>query len=134
MRIMIDTNVLISAFVLSSPHMLKLIEAVSENHTIVLSTYVLDELKRVTRAKFTERYALLEVFLRELPFELVYTPEKLNQAEYPDIRDMKDLPVLASAINEDVDILISGDADFAPLNMKRPEVLTPRAFVEKYCQ
>jgi len=36
MRIMIDTNVLISAFVLSSPHMLKLIEAVSENHTIFL--------------------------------------------------------------------------------------------------
>ena len=133
MRIMIDTNVLISAFVLSSPHMLKLIEAVSENHIIVLSTYVLDELKRVARAKFTERYALLEIFLRELPFELVYTPEKINPSDYPDIRDIKDLPILVSAINEDVDFLISGDADFAPLNMKRPEVLTPRAFVAKYC-
>jgi len=133
MRIMIDTNVLISAFVLSSTYMLKLVDTISEHHTIVLSTYVLDELKRVTKKKFSDRYTLLDSFLHELPFELVYTPEKINPANYPDIRDIKDLPVLVSAINEDVDILISGDADFAPLNMKYPEILTPGKFVEKYC-
>jgi len=64
---------------------------------------------------------------------LVYTPEKINPADYPDIRDIKDLPILVSAIKEDVDVLISGDADFAPLDMKHPEILTPREFVEKYC-
>jgi predicted nucleic acid-binding protein len=32
-----------------------------------------------------------------------------------------------------VDILISGDADFAPLEMERPEILTPKEFVDKYC-
>jgi putative PIN family toxin of toxin-antitoxin system len=130
---MIDTNVLISAFVLSSPHILKLIENISEHHTIVLPTYVLDELKRVTKAKFPEPYMLLESFLHELPFELVYTPEKINPADCPVIRDKKDLPVLLSAIKEDVDILISGDSDFDPLNMEYPEILTPREFVEKYC-
>lgn len=133
MRIMIDTNVLISAFVLTSPYMSSLLETISEQHTIVLPTYVVDELKRVTKAKFPDRYVLLESFLRELPFELVYTPEKINIANYPDIRDIKDLPVLVSAINEDVDILLSGDADFAPLNMKHPEILTPREFVDRYC-
>jgi len=133
MKIMIDTNVLISAFVLSSQHMLELTDSISEHHTIVLSTYVLDELKRVTKIKFPRQYALLESFLRQLPFELVYTPEKLNPMDYPDIRDIKDLPVLAFAIKEDVDILLSGDADFAPVDLKRPEILTPREFVEKYC-
>ena len=133
MRIMIDTNVLISAFVLSSSHMLRLIDDISENHVIVLPTYVLDELKRVTKTKFPKRYVFLESFLRELPFELVYTPEKINSADYPDIRDIKDLPILVSAINEDVDILISGDADFAPLDMEYPEILTPGEFVRKYC-
>jgi len=130
---MIDTNVLISAFVLSSSHMLRLIDDISENHVIVLPTYVLDELKRVTKTKFPKRYVFLESFLRELPFELVYTPEKINSADYPDIRDIKDLPILVSAINEDVDILISGDADFAPLDMEYPEILTPGEFVRKYC-
>jgi len=36
-------------------------------------------------------------------------------SKYPGIRDEKDLPILASAIIEDVDVLITGDADFAPL-------------------
>jgi hypothetical protein len=32
-----------------------------------------------------------------------------------------------------VDILISGDADFAPIEMEHPEILTPKGFVDKYC-
>jgi predicted nucleic acid-binding protein len=110
-----------------------MVESIAENHSIVLPTYVLDELKRVTKQKFPGKYDLLESFLWELPFELVYTPGKINKSEYPDIRDIKDLPVLASAIIEDVDVLISGDADFAPLEMEHPEILTPRDFVDKYC-
>jgi putative PIN family toxin of toxin-antitoxin system len=130
---MLDTNILISGFVLSSAHMLRLIEQIAEHHTIVLCTYVLDELKRVTKLKFPAKYDLLEAFLSELPFELTYTPEKIDVAKYPDIRDAKDLPVLVSAIAEDVDVLLSGDADFAPLDMKRPEILTPREFLDSYC-
>jgi len=74
MRIMLDTNVLISAALLSSPHIVRLINEISERHTVVLSTYILDELKRVTRLKFPGKHDLLEIFLRELPFELAYTP------------------------------------------------------------
>ena len=133
MRIMIDTNVLISAFVLSSSYLLRMIDNITERHTIVLPTYVLDELKRVTLRKFPEKYDLLESFLRELPFELVYTPERIDKTKFPDIRDEKDLPILVSAIIEDVDILISGDEDFAPIEMEHPEILTPKKFVEKYC-
>jgi putative PIN family toxin of toxin-antitoxin system len=131
MRAMLDTNVLISAAVLSSSHMLELIDVLAERHTIVLSTYVLDELKRVAKDKFAGKCEVLEAFLQELPYELVYTPEKIDPAKYPGIRDLKDLPILATAIAEDVDVLVSGDSDFAPLDIERPEVMTPRAFVEK---
>ena len=133
MRVMLDTNVLISAATLPSRYIPELLDKLVEHHTIVLSTYVIDELKRVTREKFPDKNAVVERFLRELPFELAYTPEIIDPAEYPKIRDSKDLPILATAINEDVDILLSGDGDFAPLDMKRPEVLTPRMFVDKYC-
>jgi len=133
MRIMIDTNVLISSFVLSSPHMLKMVDDISEHHTIVLPTYVVDELKRVTKIKFKEYYTILESFLQELPFDLVQSPKKINPLDYPEIRDIKDLPILVSAISENVDILISGDADFVQLNIEHPEILTPREFVKKYC-
>jgi len=129
---MIDTNVLISAALFPSSSMLRLLDEISENHTIVLSTYIVDELKRVTKHKFPGKYNFLEDFLQRLPFELAYTPEKIDKEKYPDIRDIKDLPVLVSALNEDVDVLLSGDSDFAPLDMERPEVLTPRAFMELY--
>jgi len=130
---MIDTNILVSAFVLNSRYLNKMIDNITEYHTIVLPTYVIDELKRVTKEKFPTRYSLLEPFFRELPFELVYTPEKIDKTKYPGIRDEKDLPILVSAIIEDVDILISNDDDFAPLDLEHPEILTPKDFVEKYC-
>ena len=133
MRIMIDTNVLISAFILNSRYLTQMIDSITERHTIVLPTYVIDELKRVTKVKFPDRYNLLESFFRELPFELVYTPEKIDKTKYPDIRDVKDLPILVTAINEDVDILITNDEDFAPLDMEHPEIMTPKSFVDTYC-
>jgi putative PIN family toxin of toxin-antitoxin system len=117
---MLDTNVLVSAAILSSRYILLLLDELAEHHTIVLSTYVVDELKRVVREKFPEKDAIVERFLRELPFELVYTPEDIESSKYPDIRDAKDLPILATAINEDVDVLLSGDDDFAPLDIERP--------------
>ena len=133
MRIILDTNVLIAAFVLNSKYLNEMIDNITERHTIVLPTYIIDELKRVTREKFPDRYSLLEPFFRELPFELVYTPEQIDKTQYPDIRDEKDLPILVSAIIEDVDVLISNDTDFAPLELERPEILTPKNYVEKYC-
>jgi len=132
MRIMIDRNLLVSAFVLSSPYLLKLIDIISEHHKIVLSTYGIDELKRVTRQKFSTKYDFLESFLQELPYELVYTPEKIDKSKFPVIRDMKDLPILVSAIIEDVDILLTNDLDFAALEIEKPEILKPKEFLDKY--
>ncbi|MCL2495539.1 MAG: putative toxin-antitoxin system toxin component, PIN family [Oscillospiraceae bacterium] len=132
MRIMLDTNVLVSAFVLNSRNMLTLIDALCERCTIVLPTYVVDELKRVTRKKFSGKYKQMEKFLRELPYELVYTPEWIEEEDYPEIRDPEDLPVLASAIFEDVDILLTGDGDFAPVDIDHPEILKPAEFIAKY--
>jgi predicted nucleic acid-binding protein len=48
------------------------------------------------------------------------------------LRDNDDLPVLASAILENVDILLTGDKDFAELSLKHPLILPPAQFVAKY--
>ena len=127
MRVMIDTNVFVSAFILSSQPLIQMVDNITTNHTIVLPTYIVDELKRVTSQKFPNKYGLLKTFLCELPHELVYTPDKIDKSKYPAIRDAKDLPILVSAIIEKV-----GDTDFAPLGMDRPEILTPQSFLEKY--
>ncbi len=61
---------------------------------------------------------------------MVYTPTDMTMA--PKIKDQKDIPVIVSAIVSDVDILITGDKDFAELSIERPEVLTPSEFLNKY--
>jgi predicted nucleic acid-binding protein len=48
------------------------------------------------------------------------------------MRDIYDYPILATAILEDIDVLITGDKDFAAVDIERPEILTPTEFLSKY--
>ena len=51
MRVMIDTNILLSAFVFKSTKMAALIEKVVEEHTMVLCSHVIDEFHDVVTKK-----------------------------------------------------------------------------------
>jgi putative PIN family toxin of toxin-antitoxin system len=131
MRIMLDTNVLISAFVFKSKIMNEVIETILTEHKLVLSSFVLDELKRVVSIKFQGKSVALDEFLTALPYELVYTPEIMNRNLF-EIRDEMDYPVLYTAIIEDVDILVTGDKDFSDVEIEKPDILTPGQFAEEY--
>lgn len=131
MRVMIDTNVLISALLFPSQQMNSLIYRITTGHRLVLSSYIVDELLNVTRRKFKDKVGAVDVLLSQLPYELVYTPEQPKAGLF-EIRDEKDYPVLYSAIIEDVDVFITGDTDFDGLNLERPEIITPAGFLRKY--
>jgi putative PIN family toxin of toxin-antitoxin system len=129
---MLDTNVLVSAFIFKGQIIAEMLDLLIDNHSITLSSYVLNELKEVIKAKFPAKYAELDLFLTNLPFEYVYIPDILDKEKYPPLRDDDDLPVLASAIMADVDILLTGDKDFIGLELERPEILSPAQFIEQY--
>lgn len=128
---MLDTNVLISATLFPSNRMNTIFQYISLNHDLVLSSFVIEELKDVVRAKFPDRVSAIDKMITELSFEYVYTPEDIPLDEF-NIRDEKDYPVLYTAIHEDVDILITGDKDFADVQTNRIEILTPADFIEEY--
>lgn len=67
-----------------------------------------------------------------MPFELVYTPKTLDMDELPIIRGPKDSPILATAILENVDVLITGDKDFLVLDMEMPDIVNMTEFIERY--
>lgn len=131
MRIMLDTNVLISAFIFKSKVINKVIETILIENRLVLSSFIIDELKQVVLKKFQGKQDELDVFLTELPYELVYTPDIMDEGLF-EIRDKMDYPVLYTAIIEDVDILITGDKDFSDVEIEKPEILTPSEFADKY--
>ena len=131
MRIMLDTNILISVFVFKSKILNQVIETILLEHKLVLSSFVVDELKRVVARKFENKSRELDEFLTVLPYELVYTPEIMDESLF-EIRDKMDYPVLYTAIIEDVDILVTGDKDFSDVEVERPDILTPKEFLEQY--
>jgi putative PIN family toxin of toxin-antitoxin system len=132
MRIMIDTNILISAFVFKSESMNLLLERIVENHDLIISSYVLDELNEVIKRKFPNQIKALDKFLTALSFQLVYSPKTPENSNLFYIRDENDYMVLYTAIIEDVDIFITGDKDFKDVDIERPEILTLSEFLEKY--
>lgn len=131
MRIMLDTNVLISMILFPGNRFTRMLEYITQQHTLVLSSFVVDELLAVADRKFPTKRDAIDRFLARLGYELVYTPHNM-QAGLFTIRDMNDYPVLYTAIVEDVDILITGDKDFTDISIERPEILTPTDFIAKY--
>ena len=98
MRVMLDTNILISTLIFRSKLMSDIIQALAEKHTLVLCLYVIDELHETVTKKFNAKTAEVERFLSELPFEFVYTPYELPSHNLFSIRDSDDEKVLYSAI------------------------------------
>jgi putative PIN family toxin of toxin-antitoxin system len=132
MRIMLDTNIFISTIFFPSEQTRELVRKLTEKHQIIVCDYVIEELRLVTDRKFPAKRIFLDRFFMELPFELVYTPKVLDLNEFPQMRDKKDSPILATAILEEIDIFLTGDKDFLELVVERPEILTMAEFLENY--
>ena len=131
MRIMLDANVLLSALLFPGERMNRMMRCIFENHRLVLSSFVVEELGFVVKRKFPAKMDVVDRLLSSMSYELVYTPQILKEGLF-EIRDPKDYPVLYTAITEDVDVLITGDKDFADIDIEKPEILTPAAFISKF--
>ncbi len=132
MRVMLDTNIFISMIFFPSENTRELARKLTDNHQIVVCDYVIEELELVTERKFPAKRKYLDRFFVELPFELVYTPKELDSNEFPEMRDAKDFPILATAIMESIDVFLTGDKDFLVLDVETPEILTMKEFLEQY--
>ena len=131
MKVMLDTNIIISAFVFKSKKMNELIYRLSKEHEIIICSYTVEELKELINTKFKVSQKDLDEFLKNFPFILVYSPTTIENRLF-DIRDKDDYIILHTAIIEDVDIFITGDKDFEGIDIDKPEIMSATEFLEKY--
>lgn len=114
MRVLIDTNVLISAALSANgvPYQAYVKAVTYPNHGLICEQNV-DEMKRIFNKKFSNRLAALDRFLSIalLTMELVPIPTDEDIAELQ-IRDVKDRPILRAAMEAEADVLLTGDKDF----------------------
>ncbi len=131
MRILIDTNVLISAALnAGSIPFQAYVKAVSYPNRGLVCEQNVDEMKRIFRKKFPKRLASLDKFLSLalLTLELVPVPIEETLPELR-VRDLDDRPILRAAIHAKADILLTGDKDFLESGIKNPLILTPAEFL-----
>ena len=138
MRIMLDTSIFISMIFFPSVQTRELAKRLTERHQIVVCDYVVEELRLVTDRKFPSKRKYLDRFFLDLPkvhllllLIFLYTPKALDLTDYPEMRNVKDSPILATAIMEGIDVFLTGDKDFLVLEVEVPEILTMAEFLER---
>jgi len=126
MKIMIDTNVLISAVYNPNSKPALAVRNVCENHELLLCDHIVSECYDVVTRKFPQHTSALNTLFASLGYSLVVAP----RSESTQIADPKDAPILNVAILEDVDIIISGDNHFLNINLERPKILSPAQYLK----
>ncbi|MDR1089029.1 MAG: putative toxin-antitoxin system toxin component, PIN family [Coriobacteriales bacterium] len=131
MRVMIDSNIIISAVVFRSAKMGEVIERIADRYELCIATCCTDEVRAVMAEKFTDSNAGLDEFFEDVPYTLIETPEITGSPLFQ-IRDSDDYLILHTAVVSQVDIFVTGDKDFFDVKIDRPEILSPMGFLAKY--
>ena len=132
MRILIDTNILISAglFPKSVPAE-ALQKALIPPHSAYICDYSVDEATRVAKLKFPDKVKDLDVFLFKLLLAVNFVECPTDEYESEGkIRDIKDRPILRAALSTGVDAILTGDKDFLEADIEKPHMITAAKFVQ----
>ncbi len=132
MRVLIDTNVLISAALNANgvPFRAYAKAATYPNRGLICEQNV-DEMKRIFNKKFLNRLAALDKFLSAALLTLELVPIPTDESVYEtQICDVNDRPILRAAIHAKADILLTGDKDFLESGLENPMIMTPAEFLK----
>lgn len=120
MKIMLDTNVLISALVFGGKARKVLLKLMGAEHQIYVSDYVTDEFAEKLYSKWPDKADMLLKAFHDLPVSFCKSSEKLQGT----LRDEKDIPVLSDALYHEVDVILTGDKDFLEANLEKPVIFS----------
>ena len=127
MRIVLDTNVLIAAFIARGVcH--QLLEHCVSHHELVTSEFILAELREKLVDKFNYTSEVTDDVIALLRSRMeVVVPEALGA---PVCRDPDDDNILATAVSGNGQCIITGDKDLLVLKrFQRIDILAPNAFL-----
>ncbi len=132
MKVLIDTNILISAALNPNGTPFKAyLKAVTYPNRGVVCEQNVDEMRRIYNRKFPKRIADFERFLSMalMTLELVPIPDVEDYDEQK-IRDENDRAILRAAINADADVILTGDKDFLESGITHPKIMTAAEFLQ----
>lgn len=133
LRVVLDTNVLVSGIAYPASVPGKIMAAWHHGSVeVLLSTYILDELRRVL-PRLTQRHGLTLAEIDDLVDALSILAEVIEPLPGvdPNLRDRADQPVpdtlLAALVSSGADYLITGDKNLLALTERYP-IVAPATF------
>ena len=128
MRIMVDTNILVSAALFPSSKVALSLSSASQEHTLIICDYVLEELATVFNRKFPDKTTHIDDFLSKLAYEFCNAcGVKLDT---PEMRHEDDRPILQAVIDAKADVILTGDNDFHALDVVYLRIISPAELME----
>jgi putative PIN family toxin of toxin-antitoxin system len=129
MRVLLDTNVLVSA-VATRGLCADVFREVLTSHELIVSDSLLKEVKKVLHQKLKVPSSLISEFLNLLKQDTIFIkPSRLPEVT---IKDKADLIIIASALSGSADLLVAGDKELLNLgSVENLEIVSPRVFWEK---
>ena len=134
MKVVLDTNVLLSGLMYPSSNPGRIVEAwVAGQFELVLSYAQLTEVARTLAYPKIRKVtgwdsARIDAFLRQLLLRAKLIDTQAPPAEVP--TDPSDTPILASALLSRADLLVTGDSDLQALR-ERFAIATPAEFAAR---
>jgi len=133
MRVVFDTNVLVSALLFENSTPAQAFFFAASNGEILISTDLVNEIHRVIyRPKFN-RY-ISDSQREDFMLSLVETGDLVNVTEAIAVcRDPKDNMILELAVSGKADVIVTGDDDLLALNPFREiAILNPQEFLKMF--
>jgi putative PIN family toxin of toxin-antitoxin system len=133
LRIVLDTNIFISALLSVNSIPFQVMELVFAKHCLLRSEVTVNELKRVLFRKKFDRYITNEeryIFLAKF----LTVAESIQIVKTFDVcRNVKDNCFLDLAVNGRANLIITGDDDLLTLNpFHEIEIIQPMAFLNRF--
>lgn len=128
----LDSSVLIAAYVTRAGVCAELYEEVLQHHDLVLSRYILDEVRR----KLRSRFLIADGIVQRVMQGLFRAAEIVEPATVPPTacRDPDDRPILGTAVAGGAELLITVDDDLLALrSFEGIKIIRPGEFWKRTC-
>ena len=121
MKILLDTNVLISALIFGGKAGQLLSMLFDSEHELYVSEYVDKEFKEKLDIKWPDKSQRIYELYHKMAFHFCES----SKSQRGELRDVKDVPVLSDALYHEVDMILTGDKDFLEADLEHPLVFSP---------
>ena len=127
MRVLVDTNVLVSAPLFPRSKPAVAISHIAVCHQLFICEQTVAELVDVLTRKAAHLLPKAREVLERMSYELIPALGFMGIA----IRDLSDQPILNAAIAYNMDVILTGDKDFLALHLSHPRCLTAAQFLDQ---